>query len=115
MTTLYRILDALKESGCFVGDIDDARAELKAKDEEIKKLSKKCAEIAYDFECAVEKIEKFKEDMKPKTCLDCKHYSQSKFYGDVKVVKYCHENRLGIDDINFQIFCCNRFEPKDNA
>ena len=55
------------------------------------------------------------EAMKPKTCLDCKHYSQSTFYGDLKVVKYCHENRLGIGDINFQIFCCNKFEPKDNA
>lgn len=59
-------------------------------------------------------IKELEEAMKPKTCLDCKHYSQSTFYGDLKVVKYCHENRLGIGDINFQIFCCNKFEPKDN-
>jgi hypothetical protein len=57
----------------------------------------------------------FNEAMKPKTCLDCKHYSKSTFYGDLKVVKYCHENRLGIGDINFQIFCCNKWEAKDNA
>ena len=62
-----------------------------------------------------ERIRDLEEAMKPKTCLDCKHYSQSTFYGDLKVVKYCHENRLGIGDINFQIFCCNKFEPKDNA
>ena len=53
--------------------------------------------------CAVpnsikEAIEELEEAMKPKTCLDCKHYSQSTFYGDLKVVKYCHENRLGIGD-----------------
>ena len=35
-------------------------AQLKAKDEEIKILSKKCAEIAYDFEGAVVEIEKLK-------------------------------------------------------
>ena len=65
-----------------------------------------------DLDNAIKTIE---YAMKPKTCLDCKHYSQSTFYGDLKVVKYCHENRLGIGDINFQIFCCNKFEPKDNA
>lgn len=64
---------------------------------------------------AKEAIAELEKAMKPKTCLYCKHYSQSKFYGDLKVVKYCHENRLGIDDINFQIFYCNKFEPKDNA
>ena len=60
-------------------------------------------------------IKEIEAVMKPKTCLDCKHYSQSTFYGDLKVVKYCHENRLGIGDINFQIFCCNKWEAKDNA
>lgn len=39
---------------------DEHKAQLKAKDEENKELSKKCAEIAYDFENAVEEIEKLK-------------------------------------------------------
>jgi len=38
MKTLERILNALKESNCFVGDIDEAIAEVKAKDEEIERL-----------------------------------------------------------------------------
>ena len=39
MTTLLRILNALKESGCFVGDIDEAISEVKAKDKEAAKLA----------------------------------------------------------------------------
>ena len=83
----------------FIDQIFDYFGEqLQDKDDEIELLKHRVEEV-----------------MKPKTCLDCKHYSQSTFYGDLKVVKYCHENRLGIGDINFQIFCCNKFEPKDNA
>lgn len=43
---------------------NEHEAQLKAKNEENKELSKKCAEIAYDFENAVEEIEKLKTIMK---------------------------------------------------
>ena len=39
---------------------DEHEKQLKAKDEENKELSKKCAEIAYDFENSVVEIEKLK-------------------------------------------------------
>ena len=59
-----------------------------------------------------EAINELEEAMKPKTCYGCKHYSKSKFFGDVNSTQYCHENRFGTRDIDFSKFCCNRYEPK---
>jgi len=53
MTTLWRILNALKESGCFVGDIDDAIDELKAKDEEIERLKETINTSIEEIEYAI--------------------------------------------------------------
>lgn len=85
MTTLERILNALKESGCFIGDIDEAIAELKAKNERIKELE---------------------EAMKPKTCEGCKHYEEK---------QCTNENSIAFGGINavYKDDFCNDFEPKE--
>lgn len=70
MTTLDQILNALKESGCFVGDIDDAIDEVKAKDERIKELNEAYAKaLSNCHNKVVEVTEKNKEIAKLKAQL----------------------------------------------
>ena len=67
MTTLDQILNALKESGCFVGDIDDAIDEVKAKNERIKELEEAQLTRREWYQKG------YNEAMKLKTCEGCKH------------------------------------------
>lgn len=92
MTTLDQILNALKESGCFVGDIDDAIDEVKAKDERIKELE---------------------EVIKPKTCDTCTYFDNELWGGDCLNFGFRCTSAGAEAHRPDDGFCCNRYKPKD--
>ena len=53
----------------------------------------------------------FEEAMKPKTCMGCSNYSYEG--NNVGICSYftCPKTDMYLD----KDFCCNKFEPKDNA
>ena len=102
MTTLEQILNALKESGCFVGDIDVAIDEVKAKNERIKEFEEAQLTRREWYQKG------YNEAMKLKTCKLCAYCEP------FNSVCFNDKSPLCADFVNSE-YGCIYWERKDNA